>query len=237
MEEFEKAVRLSHESYPSEENAVARHKQFIAAIGNQIYSIEKAFREEVKHPLRWVQLDTKEQDDLARFLSAGRDKGSDCNKCTSHEPINPQSLRSFKKTIAFNNDANHVVEVATGEPLRRKDNEGCTEVEQLNSLRRTSSSLDASAWKIAVADDINVDSKLVEVKPEMPNHASRWGFLKSVEPTKLRWLRNNFVKAKSEEYLQFRHGLSNYLDLHGVVRLAQVRIFLWICNIGLVECV
>ncbi|WOK95023.1 hypothetical protein Cni_G03728 [Canna indica] len=223
LEEFEKAVRLSHEAYPSEDNTINRHKQFIAAIASQVSRIEKALREERKHPLRWVQLDSEEQDDLALFLSAvphnwqeTRDKGSECNKLYSQGTIKPESVRGLKNTASVSNDGWHAVEMATRESLRRKDNEVCSDVDQLNGLRRTSSSVDVVAWKIVVADDADVDSKSVE-RTEMANHAS---ILSSLS-TRLRWFRNSLGKAKSEENPQLRNRLSNYLDLMEVAPLAQ----------------
>ncbi|RWV96974.1 hypothetical protein GW17_00040270 [Ensete ventricosum] len=231
LEEFEKAVRLRHRSYPSEKNAITRHKQFVAAIAEQISCVEKALREEGKQPLRWVQLDAEEQDDLALFLSEvppnmqetrGDDvKGSDRDNCSSQAIIRPESVGGLKDKIVGSSDCRHVVEVATKEPLRRKDGEGCADVEQLHGLRRASSLLDVGAWKIVVADDVGADSKAVEVRSEMPNHASNLcGLLKTVESTlKLRWFRNSFWKAKSED-LQLRHGL----QFRAVSRLAQAKI-------------
>lgn len=72
MEEFEKAVKVSYRSR-SEEHVLERHRQFISAIGNQISHVEAALREsydkEGKRPLRWVNLNEEECNDLATFLS------------------------------------------------------------------------------------------------------------------------------------------------------------------------
>jgi len=55
---------------------MARHQQFILAIESQISWVEDALREslevEGKEPLRWVNLDAEERDDLAMFLSGTR---------------------------------------------------------------------------------------------------------------------------------------------------------------------
>ncbi|URD94009.1 syntaxin 6, N-terminal domain containing protein [Musa troglodytarum] len=231
LEEFEKAVRLRHRRYPSEKNAITRHKQFVAAIAEQIARVEKALREEGKQPLRWVQLDAEEQDDLAFFLSEmpqnmqeTRDdvKGSDRDNCSSQAIIRPESVRGLKDKTIGSSDGRHVVEVATKEPLGRKDNEGCADAEQLHGLRRASSLLDVGAWKIVIADDVGAESKAVEIRSEMPNHASNLcGLLKTVESTsKLRWFRNSFWKAKSED-LQLRHRL----QFRAVSRLAQCHSF------------
>ena len=71
MEEFEKAVRLSYRH--GDDTTTTRHRQFISAIESQISQVEAALREsfseEGKQPLRWVNLDEEERDDLAAFLS------------------------------------------------------------------------------------------------------------------------------------------------------------------------
>ncbi|KAG6586076.1 hypothetical protein SDJN03_18809, partial [Cucurbita argyrosperma subsp. sororia] len=72
LEEFEKAVGVSYRSR-SEEHALERHRMFIAAIGNQISHVEAVLRESYdkvgKRPLRWVNLNKEECNDLAAFLS------------------------------------------------------------------------------------------------------------------------------------------------------------------------
>lgn len=72
LDEFERAVRVSYR-IRTDEITAARHRQFVTAIGDQISRVEGALREffdkEGKKPLRWVNLDEKECDDLAMFLS------------------------------------------------------------------------------------------------------------------------------------------------------------------------
>ncbi|KAK4852885.1 hypothetical protein QYF36_000749 [Acer negundo] len=72
LEEFERAVMASH-GHRCNDNTMARHRQFISAIENQISHVEatlrEAFSEEGKKPLRWINLDEEERDDLAMFLS------------------------------------------------------------------------------------------------------------------------------------------------------------------------
>uniref|UniRef100_A0A1S4E2P4 Syntaxin 6/10/61 N-terminal domain-containing protein n=1 Tax=Cucumis melo TaxID=3656 RepID=A0A1S4E2P4_CUCME len=72
LEEFEKAVRVNCRSR-SEEHLLERHRLFIAAIGNQISHVEAALRKsydkEGRQPLRWVNLNEEECNDLATFLS------------------------------------------------------------------------------------------------------------------------------------------------------------------------
>ncbi|KAB1204238.1 SET domain-containing protein 4 [Morella rubra] len=72
LEEFEKAVRLSY-GHRSNDNTTARHRQFIAAIEEQISRVEaslrESFSEEGKQSLQWVNLDEDECNELATFLS------------------------------------------------------------------------------------------------------------------------------------------------------------------------
>lgn len=66
-------MRLSHKRY-GDDSTLTRHKQFVTAIENQIYrvetSLQEAYNENGKEePLRWVDLNEEERDDLAMFLS------------------------------------------------------------------------------------------------------------------------------------------------------------------------
>ncbi|XP_074591927.1 uncharacterized protein LOC141847750 [Curcuma longa] len=199
LEEFEKAVRLSHENYPSEANTITRHEHFMEAIGNQISRIEKALRDEGKQPLRWIQLNAEEQDDLALFLSEVPLNLQDSSQGISQS----ECAKGSKDTVVPRNSHKSV--------------------EQLSGLRRTSSSVDESSWKIEVSDDIEADSRQsVEPMPEMrinPSILSRlW---KNVESSRLRLFRNSSKKFKSEEQLQFRNGFLNYMDMKRIACLAQ----------------
>ncbi|CAH8262444.1 unnamed protein product [Arabidopsis lyrata] len=73
LEEFVKAVRLSHKRCGDDDSTLTRHKQFVTAIENQIHrvetSLQEAYSENGKEPLRWVDLNEEERDDLAMFLS------------------------------------------------------------------------------------------------------------------------------------------------------------------------
>ncbi|KAF3530836.1 hypothetical protein DY000_02036977 [Brassica cretica] len=73
LEEFERAVRLSH-GHCRDDTTLTRHKQFVNAIENQIYRVQTALQEALtengkQHPLRLVDLNKEERDDLAMFLS------------------------------------------------------------------------------------------------------------------------------------------------------------------------
>ncbi|VVB11010.1 unnamed protein product [Arabis nemorensis] len=82
LEEFERAVRLSHGNC-RDDTTLTRHKQFVAAIENQIYRVESALQEALsengKQPLRWVDLNKEERDDLAMFLSGSSQTSESLN--------------------------------------------------------------------------------------------------------------------------------------------------------------
>ncbi|KAJ4880544.1 Syntaxin/t-SNARE family protein [Raphanus sativus] len=70
LEEFERAVRLSHGRSCRDDTTLTRHKQFVSAIENQIHRVQSALSENGEQPLRWVvDLNREERDDLAMFLS------------------------------------------------------------------------------------------------------------------------------------------------------------------------
>ncbi|XP_010438200.1 PREDICTED: uncharacterized protein LOC104721833 [Camelina sativa] len=82
LEEFERAVRLSHGNC-RDDTTLTRHKQFVTAIENQIYRVESSLQEALsengKQPLRWVDLNKEERDDLAMFLSGSSQTSDSLN--------------------------------------------------------------------------------------------------------------------------------------------------------------
>lgn len=95
LEEFERAVMASH-GHRCNDNSMARHRQFITAIENQISHVEAALREacseEGKQPLRWINLDEEERDDLAMFLSGTSSASYAKDDCIKVRPIVTNSL-------------------------------------------------------------------------------------------------------------------------------------------------
>ncbi|KAG2319425.1 hypothetical protein Bca4012_054329 [Brassica carinata] len=85
LEEFEKAVRLSHGRCCRDDATLTRHKQFVSAIENQIHRVQSALSENGEQPLRWVDLNKEERDDLAMFLSGS---SSQTSESFSSESIN-----------------------------------------------------------------------------------------------------------------------------------------------------
>ena len=226
LEEFERAVSLSHENYPSEENTITRHREFIAALRNKISHVEKAISdslpEEGKQPLRWIQLDEEERDDFEIFLSMPPQslQGNKDNKYAEHE-----SVRGFKETVTISKDAKYIVEVAAKEPFGNQD-EVTMQEENSSSQRRAINSSDIGAWKIVIADEDDANKNLGEARAETHSRASTlWGFFRSIESTaKLKWFRSSFGKAKSGEHIQSGQGFSSYLDLKGIGLFSQVTI-------------
>ncbi|RWV93332.1 hypothetical protein GW17_00044220 [Ensete ventricosum] len=224
--EFEKAVRATHGNYSSEENnTIDRHRQFVAAIRNQILLVEKELNHslfvEGKQPLRWVQLNDDERDDLAVFLSGvqhkfqqPKDKNADLSKA--------ELVRSFMDGVRINKGKGCVEEFTAKEPYKSKVDEVHAKVVQLNGQTEVLSSPDIGAWKIVIADE-DIDKGSTEVRAETLNHGfSQSGILGSVESTsKLKLFKNNPWKAKHEELLPLRNGLSYYLDSKRVRRFAQ----------------
>ncbi|CAL9136800.1 unnamed protein product [Musa acuminata var. zebrina] len=222
LEEFEKAVRASHGNYSSQENnTIDRHWQFVAAIRNQILLVEKELNHslivEGKRPLRWVQLNDDERDDLAVFLSGVP------HKFQRPKHKNTELARSFKDVITINKGKECVEEFRAKEPYKSKVDEVHAKVVQLNGQTGVLSSPDSGgAWKIVIANE-DTDKGSTEVRPEILNHGySQSGILGNVESTsKLKLFKNNPWKAKNEELLPLRNGLSYYLDSKGIRWFAQ----------------
>lgn len=182
LEEFERAVRLSY-GHGREDNSTTRHRQFIVAIENQISRVEAALREsfleEGKQPLRWVNLDEEERDDLAAFLS-GTSQVTGCaiskDECIELRPTvkssceknhikrsdadpkfnsscnkdNFDEIKCFKDVISSSKD--YAVELEGNELLGSTDDIIC-QVDRATNTRRTWSSPNIGALRIVIADE------------------------------------------------------------------------------------
>ncbi|XVF34221.1 hypothetical protein REPUB_Repub18cG0040600 [Reevesia pubescens] len=182
LEEFERAIRLSH-GHCSDDITATRHTQFIAAIESQIFRVEaalkEAFIEEGKQPLRWVNLDEEECDDLAMFLSGTspslqssaknillenchRTKDTDLNfNATCNGNIS--EVKFFKDS---GKDAECVIDVKDEESSGRTDDVSCG---QDRGTRRTWSSPNFGALKIVIADEYEDRSQIrsgIEATPK-----------------------------------------------------------------------
>lgn len=228
LDEFERAIRLSH-GYRTKDNTTTRHKQFITAIEDQISRVETALKDsltkEGNEPLRWVNLDEEERDDLAVFLSGSSPGTSQSSKDESVEMMGsgknvhlhsdnaqekemPEFKRKgFKEILTINKDSKYVVELEAKEiPGTMDDTNG--QAERLTGQRRTWSSPNFGAWKIVIADQDD-QRKTLESTTELEN--------------KGKGLKSSFRKPKGGEQLPTRGGISSSLDFRVTSRLTQFR--------------
>ncbi|KAL5769214.1 hypothetical protein ACOSQ2_015997 [Xanthoceras sorbifolium] len=178
LEEFERAVMASH-GHHCNDNTMARHRHFISAIENQISHVEvalrEAFSEEGKQPLRWINLDEEECDDLAMFLSGtspisyvkdeclkirpsitnsllennhkNRDARLDLNATCTRE--NFDRLKGYKDAISISN-SECVIELEEESSETRDDI--ISIVDRPTSARRTWNSPNFDSLKIVIAN-------------------------------------------------------------------------------------
>ncbi|KAK1316805.1 hypothetical protein QJS10_CPA05g02341 [Acorus calamus] len=211
LEEFDRAISLSCRNV-MEDNAIARRRQFVAVIENQVSHIEKVIQdsliEDGKQPLRWVQLDDEESSELEAFLSGTSQPSSSTKDSyvssvsskrsgSSQESSRLDSVKCLKETPRNgDDDAEFPFKSLAKEVLQVKDTSNGRGV-QLNGQKRTWSSPDMGAWRIAIPDE-DVGKKALEASTETSAYVSRHlGFLRSVElAMKTKWLRNSFPKEK-----------------------------------------
>ncbi|MBA0645083.1 hypothetical protein Goklo_013218 [Gossypium klotzschianum] len=177
LEEFERAIRLSH-GHCSDDITATRHKQFISAIESQISHVEaalkEAFIEEGKQPLRWVNLDEEECDDLAIFLSGTspsllqpstkntlsencqKRKDTDSNNATCNgDTSEVQMTKVFKDS---GKDAECIIDVEDGESSGRSNDVSCG-LERTTGTRKTWCSPNLGTLNIVIADKYNDRTK------------------------------------------------------------------------------
>ncbi|GMI81106.1 hypothetical protein like AT2G18860 [Hibiscus trionum] len=167
LEEFERAVRLSH-GHHCDDSRASRHRQFIAAIESQIHRVEAALKEanieEGKQPLRWVDLDKEECDDLAMFLSGTSPSLQPSKKNTlllkkkdTDPSVNASRDGNMPEVNFFNDfgkDVECFIDVEDGE------SSGKTDDDRTNSARRTWSSPNFGSLKIVIADEYEDRSQI-----------------------------------------------------------------------------
>ncbi|ESQ54183.1 hypothetical protein EUTSA_v10025801mg [Eutrema salsugineum] len=122
LEEFERAVRLSHGHF-RDDTTLTRHKQFVAAIEDQIHrvqsSLQEALSENGKQPLRWVDLNKEERDDLAMFLSGSSQTSESLNSdsinlrdsSTSSPAENPLGINSKREARCYGDSPECVIDI------------------------------------------------------------------------------------------------------------------------------
>ncbi|KAJ1433490.1 Syntaxin 6, N-terminal [Sesbania bispinosa] len=216
LEEFEKAVRQSYR-HLGDDSTTARHRQFISAIESQIFQVEAALREsyieEGKQPLRWVNLDEDERDDLAAFLSgtcetmqSTKDESIDVtpsmksslrekqiNKEDKNANVNSfyswdisTSETTSKDVIAVNKDADYVIEIKA-DAVSRNSDDVVSQTDRTTSTRKTWSPPNYGALKIVIADEDEQRNKVTRTVDATPKE-------KGSKPL--------FWKQKWEEYPQ-----------------------------------
>lgn len=220
LEEFEKAVRQSYR-HLGDDNTTTRHRQFISAIESQIFQVEAALREsyieEGKQPLRWVNLDEDERDDLAAFLSGTCEtmqstkdesigvtpsmKSSLREKQVNKEDKNA-NVNSFynwdistsetasKDVIAVSKDADYMIEIKADAVSRNSDD--VVSQTDRTSTRKTWSPPSYGALKIVIADEDEQRNKVTRTVDATPKE-------KGSKPL--------FWKQKCEEYPQDRKSV------------------------------
>lgn len=193
LEEFERAVRGSY-GHRGEDSSTARHSQFIAAIESQISRVESALREsfleEGKKPLRWVNLNEEERDDLATFLSGtsqithgAKDEGIgirapmksahtlDENQNMRKVSTSLQSSASSKRGISdeilsvkeefkVNQDEKYAMELELKEVYGSRDDKIC-QADKTANTRRTWSAQNFGDLKIVIADEDEQRNQLI----------------------------------------------------------------------------
>lgn len=130
---------MSHRQCGDDSTSTTRHKQFVAAIENQIHrvetSVQETYSENGKEPLRWVNLSEEERDDLAMFLSG--------SSLASHSFSSESSVKSSIAEVTGNcNGSECVIDIQ--ESIKPRN------AEKTAGTRRTWSSPDFSSLRIIV---------------------------------------------------------------------------------------
>uniref|UniRef100_A0A0D9X5R9 Syntaxin 6/10/61 N-terminal domain-containing protein n=1 Tax=Leersia perrieri TaxID=77586 RepID=A0A0D9X5R9_9ORYZ len=229
LEQFERAVNLSSDKYSLEEGTVARRRQFVVAMEDQISQVEKAINDysidNDRKGLNWVKLDDEERDDLVAFLSAPAQLSQETKRRENshHSPSKQKSILigvNDPRDMAAISKDRHRTEVSSRE-ISNGQSEACL-AEQLNGYSTNLSSGD-DHWKIDIADGKDDDRKLSPNKVEASSQTTAFsGIMKTTESfTRIRWLRNSLWKAKSDEHLPLRYDMPSHLDWRVITLLSQ----------------
>ncbi|KAG2245444.1 hypothetical protein Bca52824_092755 [Brassica carinata] len=166
LEEFERAVRLSH-GRCRDDTTLTRHKQFVTAIENQIYRVQSALQEALtedgkQQPLRWVDLNKEERDDLAMFLSGSSSLTSESfNSGRSTTNLRDSSTSSLAENPRGRRETSCVIDIDEGGSPESAD--AIIRVQQVadkrSGTRRTWSSPNVTALRINVPVDVEEEEK------------------------------------------------------------------------------
>ncbi|KAG4394699.1 hypothetical protein GLYMA_20G083500v4 [Glycine max] len=225
LEEFDKAVRLSYRPH-SDDNTSTRHRQFISAIESQITQVEAALREsyieEGKQPLRWVNLDEEERDDLAAFLSgtcqttqSTNDEYMEVKQAKKEDKIVDiytfrnrdisASEKSSKDVISVNKDTDYLIEIKA-DAVSRSNDDLVSQTDRTTSTRKTWSPPNYGALKIVIADEGEQRDKPTRTVDATPKEK---GF------------RNLFWKQKFEDYPQATRIVRMFNQRFGGIGICQ----------------
>ncbi|KAF5742886.1 hypothetical protein HS088_TW09G00948 [Tripterygium wilfordii] len=176
LEEFERAVRLSHGRHYDNIKS-SRHRQFVAAIESQISHVEEALMEAFsgngKLPLQWVNLDENERDDLAMFLSGTSQTSETSTRGSLMEnyhrrkdlDLNTNLSRDITDEMEGSNvttrkDADCIIDIEEKETFGTRDDIIC-QFDKATGSRRTWSTPNFGALKIVIPDEDNQRSRLM----------------------------------------------------------------------------
>jgi len=227
LEQFERAVSSCNDKYSLEEGTLARRRQFVVAIEDQISRVEKeingSLMDNGRQGLNWVKLDDEERDDLVAFLSAPAEFYSEMKRTDSsnHAPSRQKNVPNDQSdpTLIIKD----IYEVPRREIFTVKS-DVCGLAEELHGLRRNMSSGN-DHWKIDIGSEGDDDRKL---SPDANGvqATSQTTALSSIRRgteslTRVRWFWNSLWKPKSDEHRTVRYGISNNLDLRVLSLLTQ----------------
>ncbi|TYK11838.1 uncharacterized protein E5676_scaffold152G00580 [Cucumis melo var. makuwa] len=193
LEEFEKAVRLSHRKH-GDATKLDRHRQFIDAIENQIFCVEASLREyfieEGKQPLKWVNLNEEERDDLAAFLTGTtptirgpKDEHLEpvpsyeesihetCNR--RREASSNQSSLDISDKVEEIQDAQFVMKKLQDNEISRSRDDVVCHTERTTNGRRVWSSPNFDTLTIVIPDEDERRNPMPTVEPTPKEKGSR----------------------------------------------------------------
>ncbi|KAL8191511.1 hypothetical protein R6Q57_028242 [Mikania cordata] len=179
LDEFQRAVRLSYKNNANDVRT-ARHEQFVSAISSQISGVESALKEyfsdEIRKPLRWVNLDEEERDDLAMFLSGSADSSKSTKDLDSDIRCSLEKDDSKFSYMTSCKDVNeYVVEMDSIEVLGTSDGSSCQADKKAGS-RRTRVPQDVQLLKITIdhADEHKKTLMLNNIEPTPKDKGYVW---------------------------------------------------------------
>lgn len=236
LEEFGKAVRLSYQHLGGDDNRATRHRQFISAIESQISQVEVSLREsyieEGKQPLRWVNLDEEERDDLAAFLiGTSENLQSTKDECMDVSPSTKSSLKDKQLSkedknasvnafrhwdsstnekasldgIPVNKDTVYGIEIKT-DAISSNSDDIVSQTDRTTSTRKTWSPPSYGALRIVIPDEDEQRNKVMWTVDATPKE-------KGSRPL--------FWKQKFEEYPQAMRAVHMFSQLFGRIGSCQ----------------